>query len=331
MLEVAIIGAGPHALTLVSALLSYERSPEGFSDDDLVHMSYLARKWGLNSGADGLVHKQLVAEDLAVFDPSGEWLSSWNHNFDAFNISFLRSPLSDHCDVSNEGALAWLAQCNGWDASTSLIEQGLRQSRRRSHRRDFGPEEHLALNRPSAACFKEFHCDLIQRLGADNILKPYAITDVTWLKDGNHFQLTTSDGMMIPARRVVYAGGSHVPRIPSVFRAYTGSSLIMHSEELPYMANAWQSLVDVSTKGSQHAIVIVGGGLTAAHAALSLAREFQRKQEELQTTKSRRSNKKRPTKGKHSSRTKCQPSSVRGSYSGSAAQGFQQQQQQQPK
>lgn len=64
-IDLAILGAGPHALTLVTYLL-HER-PQ-------------------------------LRQRLAVFDPSGTWLQQWQHQFAAQEIPHLRSPVVHHPD-----------------------------------------------------------------------------------------------------------------------------------------------------------------------------------------------------------------------------------------
>ena len=58
-IDLAIIGAGPHALTLVTHLLQKKKSMRG---------------------------------RFLVFDPSGTWMSKWNRQFAALEIPHLRSP-----------------------------------------------------------------------------------------------------------------------------------------------------------------------------------------------------------------------------------------------
>jgi cation diffusion facilitator CzcD-associated flavoprotein CzcO len=64
-LDLAIVGAGPHALTLVTHLLQKKKSMRG---------------------------------RFLVFDPSGTWMNQWNHQFAAFEIPHLRSPAVHHPD-----------------------------------------------------------------------------------------------------------------------------------------------------------------------------------------------------------------------------------------
>ena len=58
-IDLAIIGAGPHALTLVTHLLQKKKSMRG---------------------------------RFLVFDSSGTWMSKWNRQFAALEIPHLRSP-----------------------------------------------------------------------------------------------------------------------------------------------------------------------------------------------------------------------------------------------
>lgn len=63
--DIAIIGAGPHALTFVA---------------------YLLQK------------RNKLRQRFAVFDPSGMWLQQWQQQFAAFEIPHLRSPAVHHPD-----------------------------------------------------------------------------------------------------------------------------------------------------------------------------------------------------------------------------------------
>lgn len=64
-IDLAIVGAGPHALTLVTHLLQKKKSMRG---------------------------------RFLVFDPSGTWMRQWNHQFAALEIPHLRSPAVHHPD-----------------------------------------------------------------------------------------------------------------------------------------------------------------------------------------------------------------------------------------
>lgn len=64
-IDVAIVGAGPHALTLATHLLQ---------------------------------KRQQMRDRFMVFDPSGSWMSQWQQRFTALEIPHLRSPVVHHPD-----------------------------------------------------------------------------------------------------------------------------------------------------------------------------------------------------------------------------------------
>jgi len=73
-LDTLVVGAGPHALT-VSA--------------------YLRSCAGVRPG------------DLAVVDPSGAWLTRWNHRLEALRLPQPRSPCVHHPDPDPYGLLTF--------------------------------------------------------------------------------------------------------------------------------------------------------------------------------------------------------------------------------
>ena len=69
-IDLAILGAGPHALTLVTHLLK---------------------------------KRQKIRSKIAVFDPNGKWMSQWEQQFAALEIPHLRSPAVHHPDPNPFG------------------------------------------------------------------------------------------------------------------------------------------------------------------------------------------------------------------------------------
>jgi cation diffusion facilitator CzcD-associated flavoprotein CzcO len=65
IVDVAIVGAGPQALTLVTHLLQKKKS---------------------------------MRNRFVVIDPAGDWLQQWQHQFAAYEIPHLRSPAVHHPD-----------------------------------------------------------------------------------------------------------------------------------------------------------------------------------------------------------------------------------------
>lgn len=80
--DIAIIGAGPQALTLVTHLLKKHKR----------------RRDRLNAG---------FSPGFEVFDPSGTWLAQWHRQFAAQEIPHLRSPAVHHPDCNPHTLLSF--------------------------------------------------------------------------------------------------------------------------------------------------------------------------------------------------------------------------------
>jgi len=80
--DIAIIGAGPQALTLVTHLLQKNKR----------------RRDRLNAG---------FSPGFEVFDPSGTWLAQWQHQFASQEIPYLRSPAVHHPDANPHTLLSF--------------------------------------------------------------------------------------------------------------------------------------------------------------------------------------------------------------------------------
>ncbi len=64
-IDLALIGAGPHALSWTAHILKKRKS---------------------------------IRDKILAFDPSGEWLTQWRRQFAALEIGHLRSPAVHHRD-----------------------------------------------------------------------------------------------------------------------------------------------------------------------------------------------------------------------------------------
>ncbi|PZO15528.1 MAG: FAD-dependent oxidoreductase [Leptolyngbya foveolarum] len=80
--DIAVIGAGPQALTLVTHLLQKKKKMRD----------------RLNAG---------LAPGFRVFDPSGSWLAQWHRQFAAQEIPHLRSPAVHHPDCNPHTLLSF--------------------------------------------------------------------------------------------------------------------------------------------------------------------------------------------------------------------------------
>lgn len=203
-IDLAIVGAGPHALTLVTHLLKKKKSMRG---------------------------------RLMVFDPSGTWMSRWNHQFSALEIPHLRSP-AVHQPDPDPHALRTFAS---------------------SRPSELFPPYDL----PGTQLFQDFCQEVIRRYSLINCVYPAQVVEIKPLNDRPrpHFCLGLSDGKTVFARRVVIANGGGVPHFPEWVKQIPPeypSDRLLHSHQI--------DLRGLQLRGER--VLIVGGGLTSGHLAV---------------------------------------------------------------
>jgi hypothetical protein len=96
--DVCIVGAGPHALAVLSALHT-PVAPRLTEQQHKDRRGVRGRGKGEGSRAAGR------KPSVCVVDPSGGWLHDWNERFAALDIEFLRSPSWAHPDAFSQEAL----------------------------------------------------------------------------------------------------------------------------------------------------------------------------------------------------------------------------------
>ncbi|MGC8711865.1 MAG: SidA/IucD/PvdA family monooxygenase [Leptodesmis sp.] len=202
-IDLAIVGAGPHALTLVTHLLQKKKSMRG---------------------------------RFLVFDPSGTWMSQWNHQFAALEIPHLRSPAVHQPDPAPH-ALRTFAE-------------------RRSN--ELFPPYDL----PGTRLFQDFCQEVVRRWQLQTCVYPAQVVQIQPFSDRrSRFCLELSDGQTIVARRVVIANGGGQPHFPDwvdQIPQYYPSDRLLHSYQI--------DLRGLQLRGER--ILIVGGGLTSGHLAV---------------------------------------------------------------
>jgi FAD-NAD(P)-binding len=199
-IDTAIIGGGPHALTLVAHLLQKSKKSYG---------------------------------KFLVFDPSGTWLNQWIHQFNAFQISHLRSPVVHHPE-SNAFALRAFAE----KRQAELFEP---------------------YDLPGTQLFQEFCAELVHRWQLATKIYPSSVVHLEILQQG--YQLWLDQGRSIRARRVILAHRGGTPYWPKwAIEALPNcpSNRLQHSSQI--------DLCQVQVHGER--ILIVGGGLTSGHLAV---------------------------------------------------------------
>ncbi|MFQ4141004.1 FAD/NAD(P)-binding protein [Chlorogloeopsis sp. ULAP02] len=202
--DIAIIGAGPHALTLVTHLLQKRQTMRG---------------------------------KILVFDPSGKWITRWQHQFAALEIPHLRSPAVHHPDP-NPFALRKFAESRAGEL--------------------FPPYD-----LPGTQLFQDFCQDVICRFSLQQQVIPQAVTRIQPLPHPlrPRLRLWLQDGQSIMLRRVVMATGNCKLQIPDW--------VTQIEVEYPHDRICHSNSVDLrKLRLTGERVLIVGGGLTSGHLAV---------------------------------------------------------------
>ena len=110
-LDVLVIGAGPHALSLLCRLIDDE--PDLMTEDQRTHMM---AKAGTRARAPAAVRAHLrkrfdsrdVLRRVAVVDAHGSWMAQWAHDFEALQIPHCRSHSDLHpCPYDFQSLRVW--------------------------------------------------------------------------------------------------------------------------------------------------------------------------------------------------------------------------------
>ncbi|MEL6229909.1 MAG: SidA/IucD/PvdA family monooxygenase [Cyanobacteria bacterium J06627_3] len=203
-IDIAIVGAGPQALTLATHLLQKKKS---------------------------------MRNRFVVLDPSGRWLRQWQHQFAAYDIPHLRSPVVHHPDP-NPHALRAFAE--------SRVDE-------------LFPPYDL----PGTQLFQDFCQEVIRRWQLQDRVVPAQVESLTPVhhQGRQRFRLTMTNGQVLTARRVVLAIAGNVPHMPDWAKAIPQTyppERLCHSHQV--------NLQGLQIAGER--ILIIGSGLTAGHLAL---------------------------------------------------------------
>ena len=267
MYDVVIVGAGPAALTCLSAL------QEPYSLDELSASQFERACRGRTTTSSQRKNQHHVA----VIDPQPQWLHQWRRNFHALDIEHLRSPAMAHPDMFDENALLAFAVAQG--RSHELLESGCGDIK--SLLSLGRPQDMWKL--PSTRLFLDFCDHLVGRLKHDYFCEwvktvrrengPEGDDDgVSTDSDNNSlFQVVLGDGRIVSSKVVILATG------------IVGSAVIPSGlKKARHVLVPWQQLGSTklrSTNRTDHgdspSVLVVGGGLTAVQSAQKCIRRGQ--------------------------------------------------------
>jgi hypothetical protein len=241
--DICIIGAGPAGLASLSAV----REPYSLDNLNGAQINRAVHSMDL--------HRRLK---VCVVDAHDTWLYSWQKNFEALDIEFLRSPALAHPNFFDQNALLAYAVAN--DRTDELLDTGCIDSNKLL---TMGPG---LWKLPSTRLFVDF-CENL----ADSLSHDYIQGKVTGVAKSSSISLETlfrvdidngRNTLHVSAKAVILATGP------------TGRSIIPPGLKSVPQDNgrllSWTQLDQVRSDSNR--ILVVGGGLTAVQVALKLCK-----------------------------------------------------------
>ena len=305
VLRLAIVGAGPHALSLLCRLI--EDEPDLLDEGTRAKM---AAKAGSKARPHTRVRKLLAGKrggaaerlrGVRVIDMHGRWLAQWESDFAALEIAHCRSHADLHpCPCDFQSLRVW-AEMHKRSAEMWHMQYIDREACRRQ-----GYAGPYVL--PGSTLFIDFCRAMVDRYRLGSVVRQGTVESIVAVEadgttttaaaaepagesdasavpaaSGRVFSLTLADGSTLRARRVVCAMGpgpafagmrAHLPWwcdelrasvADAGRRAHVLSARLSHSSQLTHMLGASGSLKHGLGGRS---VLIVGGGQTAGHLSL---------------------------------------------------------------
>jgi len=250
--DVCIIGAGPAGLSVLSAL----QNPEGILSSEAQWSQWKKAKEG-GSGRE--------LPSVCVIDPAGCWLSEWRGRFRSLGIKMLRSPAWATPDFFSTNAMCSL-HTFAWEAGRQAELHELELPRKAKHLNRVAGTGMFQL--PGSRLFEDFCDDLVAKL--EHTFVPGAAEAVEKRGDGTYDVAVGGHAAPVRAHNVVFAlGAAGSPTIPAPLSlvhercAGARNPRVVHTY-------AWAKLRAAPFKGET--VVVIGGGLSAAQAALLAVR-----------------------------------------------------------
>uniref|UniRef100_A0A3Q1G2S4 Zgc:113276 n=1 Tax=Acanthochromis polyacanthus TaxID=80966 RepID=A0A3Q1G2S4_9TELE len=288
MLDVLIIGGGPHALTLASLLSRPDPDPNSDpSQDSPVSPVSLFNPT-----------KRMIFPPLSVLavDSYGEWTTLWESQFTALNIPHLRSHTLVHTDPLNKKALQEFVlkhersaelhslpdQIYILDENAFFNDMRLGKKERKRLNITSTMKKSLSFSLPGTKLSVDFFKEQVERYQLDKTLVkgtveriiPQETEDITLTerngdegkKRVKYFQVQLQEGDILNARQVVMATGptrAQMANIPSWVQSIGESYPEERLQHTVHLMHPFKQGEMITVAGQR--VMVVGGGLTSAH------------------------------------------------------------------
>ncbi|CAJ1956437.1 unnamed protein product [Cylindrotheca closterium] len=311
--ELVMIGAGPHALTLMLRLI--EPDPD-LEDEKSRHekMDFLSkmrpmahvrrhikefqkgsahmlkqktkRKKSKDGDQSPSIPASFVKENFLVVDASADepcslhgWMGHWQKNFEIMEISQLRSPIAAHADPYDHRTLELYAEAQGRKEELIMLPH----IPRKYGRWDF----HGPFNAPSTKLFRDMHRKLIEAYGVDELVLPGRVKSIQAKKcptTGSPLYILSialkgGTRMLVETPRLVSAMGPSPPKNLSMpwLKRVDAAGCILHARDIVPFIQASKQQPQYLPNGLKATkpldILVVGGGITSAHLCIVGARQ----------------------------------------------------------
>ncbi|XP_041936110.1 uncharacterized protein zgc:113276 isoform X1 [Alosa sapidissima] len=250
MLDVLIVGGGPHALTLAT-LLTHPNHPIPPLDGAILDGIQLSTakprpsrtKSKKRSAAKPEVHELANVEQvpcpplqLRVMDAYGQWTCLWESQFRALNIPHLRSHTLVHTDPLNKRALQEFVvgsgrenELHGLPERVYIQDENAFFNDNRLGKRDkqllnssgTGHQRGLCFSLPGTQLSVDFFREQVRKYNLDSVLIKGTVDRIVPVLSGKevlYFRVLTQSGDTLEAKRVVVATGptrSQMANIPA--------------------------------------------------------------------------------------------------------------------
>ena len=255
--SVLIVGGGPHALAVLSSL--HERS-----------LAY--PQFGLDAmSAHGMGFNSLQKTgSVCVMDPGHHFCDEWNTRFEALEIDHLRSPAFAHPRAYEPEALMNFAVSQGREHELLNVPAA---SYRHAMDENLGSQPTL-FSQPTSALFRDFCASL--EAGLDHQWVRGRAVQVRRDLSTGKFRVRYTNGSVsgwVAADAVVLATGpAGKLNIPVPFTPFVDSGCVTHTAEFVRNGKTVASMVtQIAGDTGDTRLLVIGGGLTAAQAALAAA------------------------------------------------------------
>ncbi|KAI5629867.1 hypothetical protein C0J50_10404, partial [Silurus asotus] len=269
MLDVLVVGAGPHALTLATLLLNPQQHVNKSNAEILkgVQLSKTNPKTGRSKSKRRSAEPQKDLEstpcpplNFKVVDSYGEWASLWESQFTALNIPHLRSHMLVHTNPLNKKALQdfvlaedRVAELHSLperiyiqDKNAFFNDGRLGKQNRKLLSSVQGLQKNLYFSLPGTQLSVDFFKEQVRSYNLDRVLIKGTVDRITPVvfekrKKVKYFQVILDTGETLEAKRLVLATGptrEQMANIPSWVKSIAESypeQRLQHTVEMMHL------------------------------------------------------------------------------------------------